>query len=340
MNVLDRIIEHVLRLKPVQRGLRPVQSRPLHPHRLRFLRNPRETRLNACKVQPIQVVRAPDVRRAPGGRYGFGTSRSSRSRSCRAAANRSPSPKARASLEGVQSAPPSPVHADSGFRVRISQRRWIGVIEIGVRRNPESIPSARAQLQSCSPRGSSPPAPEKTPPALRPKKSPPAPPPTNSSASSPAAGPHPRSPRRGSAHEGPARTTARRRRIVALNAVAVRLKPHQQQRSRRQVLGAPQRSLPRAINMVVLVNRRIVAEQHELIRMPPVGERRHRLAAQLLPRPAEPTLRPLPRRIVAVKLVRAERPITCSKKQVRNAQAADPPSSRPTRPHCGSRGRP
>ncbi len=38
---------------------------------------------------------------------------------------------------------------------------------------------------------------------------------------------------------------------------------------------APQRSLPGAVPVVVFIGRRIVAQQHKLIRVTPVAESRH-----------------------------------------------------------------
>src|ERR1700744_1458349 len=78
--------------------------------------------------------------------------------------------------------------------------------------------------------------------------------------------------------------------------------------------------------MIVLINRRIVAKQYELIGVPPIAESCHCLAAQLLPCRCEPSLRPLPRGIIAVKLVRPERAITPGKKQVGHAWLRSKPA--------------
>ena len=54
--------------------------------------------------------------------------------------------------------------------------------------------------------------------------------------------------------------------------------------------------------------------------MAAIAEGRHGLAAQLLPHRAKPSFGPLPRGIVAIKLVRAEGAVACGKQQIGDAE--------------------
>ena len=72
--------------------------------------------------------------------------------------------------------------------------------------------------------------------------------------------------------------------------------------------------------MVVLIDRRVIAKEVEVVGVAPIAEGRHGMAAELLSRSGKPALGPLPRRIVAVKLVGAEGTVACGKQQIGDAE--------------------
>ena len=94
--------------------------------------------------------------------------------------------------------------------------------------------------------------------------------------------------------------------VVGVDAVAVGFKAEEQQRRTGDGNGVAQRRLPGAVDVVVLVDRRIVAQQNELVGVAAIAEGRDGAAAQLLARGGEPALGALPRVVGAVELVGAE----------------------------------
>jgi len=67
--------------------------------------------------------------------------------------------------------------------------------------------------------------------------------------------------------------------VGAMNAVAVRFKPDEQQGSGRDGKRPPQGGLPGAIDVVVFIHRWLAAQKDELVRVTPVAEGRHGVAA-------------------------------------------------------------
>jgi hypothetical protein len=64
-----------------------------------------------------------------------------------------------------------------------------------------------------------------------------------------------------------------------MNAIAVRFQPEEKQGSGCDGNRPPQRRLPGAVDVVVFINGRLAAQQHKLVRMATVTERRHCPAA-------------------------------------------------------------
>src|SRR5690348_2051912 len=77
-----------------------------------------------------------------------------------------------------------------------------------------------------------------------------------------------------------------------------------------------QGSLPTLVDVVVLVNGRIIAEKDELVGVPTISECGSRTLAEVLLRRGEPSFRSFPGGKVAVELVGAERAITASEDHI------------------------
>src|ERR1017187_3647537 len=79
-------------------------------------------------------------------------------------------------------------------------------------------------------------------------------------------------------------------------------------------------SLPAFVDVVVLVNRRIVAKQNEFVSMAAESKIKFSFASQVLLQPDKPGFRPLPGIVGSVELVGPERLVAVSQHQQRAAQ--------------------
>ena len=101
--------------------------------------------------------------------------------------------------------------------------------------------------------------------------------------------------------------------IVADDGFLVALAAIEECRISSQRLGAAKRGLPALVDVIVGVERRIVAQQDEVIAVPAIAKVKLRLLAQLLLQAGEPDFGSLPGVEVAIKLVGAKRCVAIAK---------------------------
>src|SRR6185437_13007323 len=88
----------------------------------------------------------------------------------------------------------------------------------------------------------------------------------------------------------------------------------------RQIVGAPCRALPAFQRVAICKIFGIVAKQHEQIGVPPEREFEIRIRAEFLAYRSEPAFRALPGIEIAIKLIRAKRPVAQREQYVRIAK--------------------